>query len=1433
MPTELASAYVTLIPSLKGAAAQIQAQLGDINLDKSGQTMGQKLTSGLGKSVTSFGKVATSVLGSIGGAIGQMAASGGISRALNIQQAQTMFKGLQLDWEQYKDTISDAVQGTAFGMDEAALVAANLAASGIGAGDEITKALNGAVGVSATFGASLSDIGGIFQKVAAQGKVTGENLYQMSARGINGVATLSQYLGKTQEEVSQMVSSGQIDFQTFSEAMYAAFGESAKGANETFTGSLTNMKAALSRLGQGFATPVIENMPKVFVSVKNAIDAVSNSLSPLKDRFKFFTELFTSGLSEKIDSFTGKVGEFLKELEDGSKVLKDGVSPIKAIFSGLVEALGPVGGVVAAVAGGIVGLGAAFGALSSVLGAIPGVSMFIGALSGGAGTLGVFTGAVNLLKGVLTGIPSLFNNIVSVLGAARNGFMALQVATAMSGGGIKGLVTVIGSMMGPIGIAVAAAAALAAAFVYLWTTNEQFRASMTAIGQELMAQLQPALASIMAALQQMAAALLPVLTSFIQMMAPLLAQLITTLAQLAAAVLPVVMQVLATLIPLLAQVLAVIINVATQLIAAVMPIITQIVDFITAAMPTIQAVVEAAMNAILAVVQAVWPLIQTIIETAMNIIQSIINVVMAVIQGDWQGAWEAMGQLVNAIWQGIQNIISAAIDFVGSIISAGLDLISSVWNSCWEAISQFLQSAWEGICNAVSSAIDSVVSFMSGLQGQIMGALSGIGSWLFQAGCDLIQGLINGIGSMVDTVISTVAGIANSVVSTVMGIFGEHSPSKVFHKIGVYLFKGLNNGVDEEAGESIETVSTVADSIVDAMWDRASEGGSYVGTTLVEYVAEAIDETSDVAIEATEELTDVIVEETEEAVDEFAAYMDQMIATINSRSHEFKQATGLIADYLWGVEMPAYLAADWVRPATGAVYDSMKELERAGYTLDSFKNKMESIKPDDEDYNDWIALNERLTASFEDLEQFQGLYALKDNVITNINEAETLDLTYQKLAGRLGNVNFSKAFIEGTKSVDGFSDGLANLADMSDEAIQEMVDSYNDLSRVQRLAEIDSRSLWVNSLKYTQEGVRGSIDWLLDLREMCLDVKEAVYSDKGLSAAFDRGGVSVEGFALDLQSLDLTMDDFVSNFNSYVDAVSNGFSQMTKYNQTSLDDWSKNLKLNIAESQAWADNVRKVFEKLGQTGVNSEEFRKAVYQGGFSQWGAVMADMAELNASEIAAYVRLYNDAVTEGQLAALDTFQAISPGEELMEALAAGVLNGSPDVTDAMGDVSEAAVSEALSYYGEFYDAGSDLAEGIGKGIESKINVIAEAAANTVTAAIDAAKAAADIHSPSLIANKEIGQMISLGAAEGITKAAYKVEDAMDRMVHDAISSGAIYADESWKNFNVPGTANGATYQGGTTIINARVSNMQDWDKVATKVSSKQNRDLKACGIL
>ena len=296
-----------------------------------GMTVLQNLTN----SAMNFGrKVVSSVINPL--------VKGGITRALNIQQAQFQLEGLlgKLDdgWNGFKEDINYGVQDTAYGFDEAARVASQLAASGYRAGDSMKAYLRGISGVASMTGSSYSNIGDIFTTVAGNGRLMGEQLLQFSSRGLNASAALVKYFKEvrgesniTERDIRDLVSKGKIDFDTFAKAMDYAFGEHAADANKTFTGSLSNVKAALARIGADVASVQLNNLRDIFNALRPVIDGVHVVLGPLISRIN---ELSQAG-TKKLVSFINGIATPIKALDINGKAATQYIGSLTGSFGAL------------------------------------------------------------------------------------------------------------------------------------------------------------------------------------------------------------------------------------------------------------------------------------------------------------------------------------------------------------------------------------------------------------------------------------------------------------------------------------------------------------------------------------------------------------------------------------------------------------------------------------------------------------------------------------------------------------------------------------------------------------------------------------------------------------------------------------------------------------------------------------------------------------------------------------------------------------------------------------------------------------------------------------------------------------------------------------------------------------------------------------------
>ena len=296
------------------------------------QVAGATVISELTKKIMGIG---TTFTNTFKGIIGQIK-SGGMSRALNMESGKFQMGALGIQWDDIKDSISQAVMGTPFGGDEATRVAAQIVTAGVKLGDEMDKALRGISGVAAMTNTTYSEIGDIFVDVAGQGKVTGDTLMRLSTRGMNAAATLGKALGKTEAEIREMTRKGQIDFKTFAKA----FGEHATAANETYSGSLANMKSALSRLGQKIAEPNLNKLRDIFNAIHEAVDSLSAALNPVINVLNdFFAGLSHIGV-RAIETFNKSIqqtGETFTSLSDKLKGFLNIGTPLIDLETNLIE----------------------------------------------------------------------------------------------------------------------------------------------------------------------------------------------------------------------------------------------------------------------------------------------------------------------------------------------------------------------------------------------------------------------------------------------------------------------------------------------------------------------------------------------------------------------------------------------------------------------------------------------------------------------------------------------------------------------------------------------------------------------------------------------------------------------------------------------------------------------------------------------------------------------------------------------------------------------------------------------------------------------------------------------------------------------------------------------------------------------------------------
>tara|TARA_R110000868_G_scaffold172824_2_gene408822 strand:- start:73 stop:2394 length:2322 start_codon:yes stop_codon:yes gene_type:complete len=279
--SKIAEAYVQIVPRIEGMQAALKKQLdGDLSptLDQAGTKGGQLFGGKFEKAAKGLFAVAIAGAGIAAASVG-IALSKGFERLQGIEEAQAKLVGLGNTTEDVSlimENALSAVRGTAFGMADAATIAASAVAAGVAPGEDLAYYLKTVADASYIAGVELSDMGNILNKATTSGKAQNDVLGQLSERGIPIYQMLGEVAGVAAGEIFDMASEGEISSKMLMTALSTNLGGAALESGNTVAGSFANMNAAIGRVGANLLTGA-------FPLFKDFFSGVITALGPLED----------------------------------------------------------------------------------------------------------------------------------------------------------------------------------------------------------------------------------------------------------------------------------------------------------------------------------------------------------------------------------------------------------------------------------------------------------------------------------------------------------------------------------------------------------------------------------------------------------------------------------------------------------------------------------------------------------------------------------------------------------------------------------------------------------------------------------------------------------------------------------------------------------------------------------------------------------------------------------------------------------------------------------------------------------------------------------------------------------------------------------------------------------------------------------------------
>lgn len=463
---ELAHAYVSLRVSTGGMQGDVRKALTGIENDaqKTGQSMGSKISSGIGSVLK---KTAVGV-GVAGGAALAAGLTKGIGRLNSIEQAQSKLTGLgnsASDVGGIMENALAAVKGTAYGLEDAATIAASAVAAGVKPGQDLERTLKLTGDAAAIAGVGLSEMGSIVNKVATSDMMQMDVANQLMDAGIPILQMVAAEMGVTAEEARKLASDGKVSFEIFQNALESGVGGAALEMGNTTQGAFQNMMAAAGRLGATLAGPFFTQAGGAFRGVTDLLDDLNAKVGPVMDRFGSWLE---GTAVPALSAFGTSAADAFKQFAQ-SEFARVALSDLKGIFSSLASTAGEVWP-------SLVKIGDALADASAALG-VSAWSAFVASLQVVSGVLSALTGPLEVVADVMQAQPGLvtaavaawlaFKTVPSIIGPVGAAITGLQSKVKAATGVFTGfgeqmklqaaLAQMSGESVGTLGSAVAVA----------------------------------------------------------------------------------------------------------------------------------------------------------------------------------------------------------------------------------------------------------------------------------------------------------------------------------------------------------------------------------------------------------------------------------------------------------------------------------------------------------------------------------------------------------------------------------------------------------------------------------------------------------------------------------------------------------------------------------------------------------------------------------------------------------------------------------------------------------------------------------------------------------------------------------------------------------------------------------------------------------------
>ena len=135
------------------------------------------------------------------------------------------------------------------------------------------------------------------------------------------------------------------------------------------------------------------------------------------------------------------------------------------------------------------------------------------------------------------------------------------------------------------------------------------------------------------------------------------------------------------------------------------------------------------------------------------------------------GVWSAVSGFFGGIFNAVSGVVSSVFSAIGSFASSAWGVVSSIWS----AVSGFFSGIFNSVLSIVSGVFSAIGGFASSAWSRISGVFNGVGSFfsgVFNGAKNAVSGVFSAFGGFASNAYNAITGVFNGLGSFFSGIFG-------------------------------------------------------------------------------------------------------------------------------------------------------------------------------------------------------------------------------------------------------------------------------------------------------------------------------------------------------------------------------------------------------------------------------------------------------------------------------------------------------------------------------------------------------------------------------------------------------------------------------------------------------------------------------------